>query len=205
MKRHIWLSLAVVAIVTVGGVIITLLMTPQYTATSRIEIAREQANVTNVEGLQRESSTNDQEFYLTQYSLLNARSLAERVERRLRLARKSEFLQHTVRRRRARGCSLPEIPAVPFRQRKCVSANAKRWNCCSRMFQSHRSAARRLSTSTTPVRRRNCRARSPMHGSANSSSRAWIADWHRPPTLAFIWNRACKVFAIASNSLNATS
>ncbi len=92
LKRHILLALAIVAVVTVAGIIITLLMTPQYTATSRIEIAREQANVTNVEALQRNSNNGpDQEFYLTQYSLLNARSLAERVERRLRLGRNSEF------------------------------------------------------------------------------------------------------------------
>lgn len=91
VRRHIWLALAIVSAVTVAGAIITLLMTPQYTATSRIEIAREQANVTNVEGLKRDSNAPDQEFYLTQYSLLNARSLAERVERRLRLARNPEF------------------------------------------------------------------------------------------------------------------
>jgi capsular exopolysaccharide synthesis family protein len=93
VRRHIWLALAIVAAVTVAGAIITLLMTPQYTATSRIEIAREQANVTNVEGLKRESNAPEQEFYLTQYSLLNARSLAERVERRLRLARNPEFFE----------------------------------------------------------------------------------------------------------------
>ena len=93
LKRHIWLALAIVAVVTVAGAIITLLMTPQYTATSRIEIAREQANVTNVQGLKRENGPPDQEFYLTQYSLLNARSLAERVERRLRLARNSQFFE----------------------------------------------------------------------------------------------------------------
>jgi succinoglycan biosynthesis transport protein ExoP len=91
LKRHIWLATAIVAVTLVIGLILTLLMTPQYTATSRIEIAREQANVTNVEGLQREDSTPNQEFYLTQYSLLNARSLAERVERRLRLASNNDF------------------------------------------------------------------------------------------------------------------
>ena len=91
LKRHMWLALAIVVAVTIAGLIVTLLMTPQYTATSRIEIAREQANVTNVDGLQRKNDAPDQEFYLTQYSLLNARSLAQRVERKLRLARKEEF------------------------------------------------------------------------------------------------------------------
>ncbi len=91
LKRHIWLAAAIVTVTVVIGAILTLLMTPQYTATSRIEIAREQANVTNVEGLQRENTTPSQEFYLTQYSLLGARSLAERVERRLRLASNQDF------------------------------------------------------------------------------------------------------------------
>ena len=91
LKRHILLAAAIVMVTVVIGTILTLLMTPQYTATSRIEIAREQANVTNVEGLQRENATPSQEFYLTQYSLLGARSLAERVERRLRLASNADF------------------------------------------------------------------------------------------------------------------
>lgn len=90
-KRHAWLAAGIIAAVTIVGLVVTLLMTPQYTATSRIEIAREQANVTNVEGLQRENNSPDLEFYQTQWSLLSARSLAERVERRLRLARNDDF------------------------------------------------------------------------------------------------------------------
>lgn len=94
VRRHIWLILAIIGTILVVAVAVTLLMTPQYTATSRIQIEREQANVTNVEQLQRESeNANDQEFYLTQYSLLNARSLAERVERRLRLSRNDAFFE----------------------------------------------------------------------------------------------------------------
>jgi succinoglycan biosynthesis transport protein ExoP len=94
VRRHLWLVLAIIGTMLILGVAVTLLMTPQFTALSRIQIAREQANVTNVEALQRESeNANDQEFYLTQYSLLNARSLAERVERRLRLARSNEFFE----------------------------------------------------------------------------------------------------------------
>jgi len=89
--RHLWLIAGIVVALLVAGLVVTLLMTPQYTATSRIEIARQQANVTNVEGIQREESSPDLEFYSTQYSLLNARSLAERVGRRLRLARNAEF------------------------------------------------------------------------------------------------------------------
>ncbi|MEV5712218.1 GumC family protein, partial [Actinoallomurus sp. NPDC052274] len=75
----------------VAGVIVTLLSTPQFRATSRIEISREQKKVTNVQGLDSEEEGRDQEFYQTQYSLLQARSLAERVERELKLGTNNAF------------------------------------------------------------------------------------------------------------------
>jgi succinoglycan biosynthesis transport protein ExoP len=67
------------------GLIITLLMTPQYTAISTIEIARESDKVVDLRGAQQESSDSDQEFYSTQYGLLKSRSLAERIAAQLQL------------------------------------------------------------------------------------------------------------------------
>lgn len=67
------------------GLLITLLMTPQYTATTTIEIARESNKITDIQGVARESNTADQEFYQTQYGLLKSHSLAERVAGELRL------------------------------------------------------------------------------------------------------------------------
>jgi polysaccharide biosynthesis transport protein len=67
------------------GLIITLLMTPQYTATSTIEIARESDKVVDLRGAQQESSDADQEFYSTQYGLLKSKSLAERIATQLKL------------------------------------------------------------------------------------------------------------------------
>jgi capsular exopolysaccharide synthesis family protein len=67
------------------GIIGTLLMTPQYTASTTIAIAREASNVTDIQGVERETSAADQEFYQTQYGLLQSRSLSERVANRLRL------------------------------------------------------------------------------------------------------------------------
>ena len=58
------------------GVVATMLATPQYTAVSRIEINRQQDNVTNVELLEQDGFDKNEEFYQTQYSLLEARSLA---------------------------------------------------------------------------------------------------------------------------------
>lgn len=67
------------------GLIATLLMTPQYTAVSSIEISREASKVTGFQGVERETSIADQEFYQTQYGLLRSRSLSERVANQLRL------------------------------------------------------------------------------------------------------------------------
>ena len=82
--RWKWLILGITAAALVFGLLATLLATPQYTATSRIEISRAQKNVTNVESLESAEAGRDLEFYQTQYSLLQARSLAERVARQLR-------------------------------------------------------------------------------------------------------------------------
>lgn len=75
------------------GLIATLLMTPQYTATSTIEISRESNQVTNFQGVERETSVADQEFYQTQYGLLQSRSLSERVAIQLRLVDDPQFYE----------------------------------------------------------------------------------------------------------------
>lgn len=67
------------------GLVITLLMTPKYTATTQIEIARESNKIVNLQGVEQEASDADQEFYQTQYGLLRSHSLAERVSTKLRL------------------------------------------------------------------------------------------------------------------------
>ena len=76
-----------------AGLVATLLMTPQYSASSRIEISRDQKKITNVEGLEAADAGRDIEFYQTQYSLLRARSLAERVVRKLKLANDESFFE----------------------------------------------------------------------------------------------------------------
>lgn len=86
LRRRRWLVAAIMLCCVAAGLAATLLMTPVYTATTRIEIARSQENVTNVEALQAEDSGQGLEFYQTQYSLLATRSLALRVARELNLA-----------------------------------------------------------------------------------------------------------------------
>jgi capsular exopolysaccharide synthesis family protein len=73
------------------GLIATLLMTPKYTAVATVEIARESAQVTSFQGVERESSPIDQEFYQTQYGLLRSRALSERVANQVRLVDDPKF------------------------------------------------------------------------------------------------------------------
>lgn len=89
--RWKWLILGAVAIALVAGILVTLLATPLYTATTRLEISRESARIVNVRGVEPETSAIDNEFYQTQYALLQSKSLAERVARELRLADNPDF------------------------------------------------------------------------------------------------------------------
>ena len=91
VKRK-WLILSVALAFTVLGSVRTLMQTPLYMATVRIEIEREAAKV--VEG----GSTNPVEagstdFLRTQYELLKSRGMAERVVSALRLAEDTSFLK----------------------------------------------------------------------------------------------------------------
>lgn len=85
--------LGVAAAAVLVGLVITLLMTPQYTATTTIEISRESGQVTDFQGVEREAGIADQEFYQTQYGLLQARSLAELVANDLDLPDNPEFFE----------------------------------------------------------------------------------------------------------------
>ncbi|MBB3693791.1 polysaccharide biosynthesis tyrosine autokinase [Sphingomonas sp. BK580] len=89
--RWRYVILGIMAVCVLLGLIITLLMTPKYTATASIEISRESSKVTDIQGVEREASLADQEFYQTQYGLLKSRSLSERVAQQLRLVDDPKF------------------------------------------------------------------------------------------------------------------
>lgn len=91
IARRRWVIFGITALALLVGLVVTLLMTPQYTASARIEISRQQQRITNVEGIEETDRTFDAEFYETQYELLRARSVAERVAKALKLASKPEF------------------------------------------------------------------------------------------------------------------
>lgn len=87
--RYVILGVVVASLLI--ALIVTLLMTPRYTAAATIEVSRESGQVTNFEGVERKEGTADQEFYQTQYGLLKSRSLAERVATQLRLVDDQKF------------------------------------------------------------------------------------------------------------------
>lgn len=76
------------------GAALTLLMTPIYTASATLQIDREAARVFNAEDVTpRESISQGEDFYQTQYGLLRSRSLAERVVESLGLASSDAALE----------------------------------------------------------------------------------------------------------------
>lgn len=91
--RWRYVILGITAACVLIGLISTLLMTPTYTAVTTVEIARESNKVTDLQGVERDASVSDQEFYQTQYGLLKSRSLSERVAMLLRLVDDPSFFE----------------------------------------------------------------------------------------------------------------
>lgn len=87
-RRNIWLIFAIIAIFVAGAAIVTLLMMPRYTATSSIEIANEAQQVLG-EQFDQQTEMSDgwdiDRFLITQVTILESRSLADRVARKLNL------------------------------------------------------------------------------------------------------------------------
>lgn len=93
LYRWKWVILGTAAAALMIGMITTLLITPQYTAITTVEISRDPDRITKIDGVERETGAADLEFYQTQYGLLKARSLAEAVARDLKLADSPRFLE----------------------------------------------------------------------------------------------------------------
>lgn len=89
--RWKYVILGVTIACLVLGIVATLLMTPKYTATATVEIARDSNQVTNFQSVERDTTAVDQEFYQTQYGLLRSRALSERVAVQLRLVDDPNF------------------------------------------------------------------------------------------------------------------
>lgn len=88
-----WVILGILGSSIILALVATLLATPQYTATSRVEISRQQANVVDVEGVEDSDRSSDVEFYDTQYALMEARAIALRVARNQNLISNEQFFE----------------------------------------------------------------------------------------------------------------
>ena len=96
LNRRKWLILSIIAAFLALSAVRTLMETPLYTATVRLQIdpnvARvlENGNVSPVE----EGGDDSSEFMRTQYQVLESRALAERVASALKLGSDADFLGH---------------------------------------------------------------------------------------------------------------
>ena len=93
-RRNVWLIAAIVVLFVAIAVVLTMLQTPRYTASSTVEI-NEQADTVLGDELESEDNSNsgwDIDLFLnTQLEILRSRTLAERVVRRLNLAANDRF------------------------------------------------------------------------------------------------------------------
>ena len=190
-RRWKWVIIGAIAAGVAAALIITFLMTRQYSATTRIEIAREEARIVNIQGVQPEAAgTIDQEFYQTQYGLLRSRALAERVAQRAVAGRQSRLPQHARHQRRAGGDR--RRAAARQQPRRAPAAG---WPvspaCCSTRSRFRRCARRAWSTSPIPTPIRRSPRASPMPGASSSSSRTSSGDSTRPVMRATSSSAAC--------------
>src|SRR6266850_3283477 len=92
LKKRTWVVLSVLLAFLASGVLVTLMTTPLYTATVRLQIDRnvakvvEGGNVTPLEG-------SDFEFMKTQYELLMGRTIGERAVSALKLVDDPDFIK----------------------------------------------------------------------------------------------------------------
>jgi succinoglycan biosynthesis transport protein ExoP len=91
LRKHKWRVLAIVSAFGVIGLLRTLMMTPLYTATVRVQIDRNVAKVVESGNIAPLESF-DFEFLRTQYELLQGAAVAERVASTLRLGDDQSFL-----------------------------------------------------------------------------------------------------------------
>jgi capsular exopolysaccharide synthesis family protein len=88
-----WVVLGLAAATMAVALVVTLLTTPIYRASSTIQIERDSIKVINSEALTPVDTGMDRDFYQTQYELLRSRSLALQVIGNLGLAQSDALLE----------------------------------------------------------------------------------------------------------------
>jgi capsular exopolysaccharide synthesis family protein len=91
LRERYVVVLGVAAAIFVLALVLTLLATPVYRASSTLQIERDTMKIVDVEGLTPAESPMDRDFYQTQYELLKSRSLALRVVQDLKLERHEQY------------------------------------------------------------------------------------------------------------------
>ena len=111
-KRRFHILALTVAGVLVG-IFISMMTRPEYAGTVMVQVAREEAKVLNIEGVEQDAGSPrfEAEFYQTQYALLKSRSLSEEVARDLGLADNALFLANFDQ------AKIEEVRALPRNER----------------------------------------------------------------------------------------
>lgn len=79
LLKHRWLVLSILAAVTALALLSTLMTTPIYRASALVQVDRGTTGVVQIQGIQAEGGSWDDEYLQTQLELLKSRSLADRV------------------------------------------------------------------------------------------------------------------------------
>jgi capsular exopolysaccharide synthesis family protein len=87
-----WLA-GIIALGILLGILATLLATPLYKATSRLEVSQVTADVTNLNSLEAEGLVSELQYLNTQYELLVSQFMAKRVLEAGNLSRDEAFLE----------------------------------------------------------------------------------------------------------------
>jgi succinoglycan biosynthesis transport protein ExoP len=91
--KHRMVVLGMLGLCLSVALAVTLIMPRQFTAVTRIQVARQAPKVVNLDqGDDDQSAADAAEFYQTQYELLKSRTLSEAVVRDLDLAQNTQFL-----------------------------------------------------------------------------------------------------------------
>ena len=94
LVKHRWLILSIAAAAVVIGAVTTLMQTPLYTSTIRLQIDRNADKVVQGGNVAAESNNNDDDLFMqTQFELLQSRTLAERVASAVKLGDNPSFFQ----------------------------------------------------------------------------------------------------------------
>lgn len=92
VRRNLWYIVVIVGLALIGGLIVTMLITPKYVASARIQIDQESDRVIESGSVQPVSSYQDADRFLqTQIDVLKSRSIALRVAQALNLFGNANF------------------------------------------------------------------------------------------------------------------